>query len=297
MKALLALFVAMFVAASASAQSVKIVVPFAPGGSGDKLGRFLQKELKETKNINAVVENRPGANTEIGTSFVAKTKTNEVVLLVAINTMAAFASGRDFDITRDLTPVVYLGAQPLMLAAHPSMNVNNLNDLRKYSKKFNFAASTKGTPVYSNTEELVSKLNLDAAIVGHKGMGEYLIQVLGNHVQIGFFAPSIIESHVAAGSLTTVAVTGKSRLPTWKNVATIEEQGLKNFGTDLWFVLMVNSTADKKVVDEIRDTLTTLLNKQSTADEFRKIDIYPDPRLTGQGANLLAQEIQKFNKK
>lgn len=297
MKALLALFVSLFVAATASAQNIRIVAPFAIGGSGDKLARTLQKELKETKNINVVVENRPGANTEIGTSYVAKTKTNEVVFLVAINSMAAFASGKDFDITKDLSTVVYLGAQPLVLAAHPSMGVKNLDELRRYGKKFNFASSTKGTPIYSNTEELVAKFNLDAPIVGHKGMGEYLPQLLGNHVQVGFFAPSIIEQHVAAGSMIPLAVTGKTRLPGWKNVATFDEQGLKNFGTDLWYILMVNSTADKKIVDEVRDVLTVLLNKRSTADEFRKIDIYPDPQLTGQGANLLAQEIQKFTKK
>ena len=298
MKALLALFAAMFFTASVAAQPIKIVVPFAPGGAGDKLGRMLQKELKETKNLDVIIENRPGANTEIGTAAVARNKTNEVVFLLAINSMAAFAKDKDYDITRDLAPVAYLGVQPLVLAAHPSQGVKNLDDLRKSGKKINFATSTKGTPLYANSEELIERLKLDAVLVGHRGMGEYVVPMLGNHVQVGFFAPSIIEQHVAAGSLVPLAVANKTRLPgSWKNVATFEEQGLRDFGNDLWYILMVNATADKAVVKQVQDTLSVLLAKKSTADEFRKIDIYPDAQLTLQGASLLAREIQKYNKK
>ena len=299
MKSLLALFAAMFFAASVSAQQpIRLVVPFPAGGAGDKLGRMLQKELKEIKNLDVIVENRPGANTEIGTSFVARNKTNEVVFLLGINSMAAFAKDKDYDITRDLRPVTYLGVQPLILAAHPSMGVKNIDDLRKYGKRFSFAASTKGTPIYANSEELVEKLKLDTVIVGHRGMGEYLVPMLGNHLQVGFFAPSIIEQHVAAGSLVPLAVANKTRLPgSWKNVATFEEQGVRDFGNDLWYILMVNATADGKIVKEVQDTLVGLLSKKSTADEFRRIDIYPDPQLTLQGASLLAREIQKYSKK
>ena len=298
MKTLLALFVSLFVASAAMAtENIRMVVPFSPGGPGDKLGRLIQKQLKETKNITVIVENRPGANTEIGTAAVAKTKTNEVVLLLGINTMAEFAQNKDFDVTKDLAPVAYLGTQPWVLAAHPSLGVKNLADLQKLGKKISLGTSTKGTPNYANSEELVSRLKLDAAIVGHRGMADYLPQLLGNHVQIGFFSPSIIEQHVASNSMVPLAVINDTRLPGWNNVATFDEQGIKNFGAEFWYILMVNSTADKKVVDEIREVMVGLLSKKSTADEYRKIDIYPNPKLTLQGSELIARQIQKYNKK
>lgn len=298
MKKLLALFVLLFVASAATAsESIRMVVPFSAGGPGDKLGRLIQKHLKETKNITVIVENRPGANTEIGTAAVAKTKTNEVVLLIGINSMAEFATGKDYDITRDITPVAYLGTQPWILAAHPTLGVKNLADLQKLGKKVSVGTSTKGTPNYANSEELVSRLKLDAAVVGHRGMADYLPQVLGNHLQLGFFSPSIIEQHVASNSVVPLAVINDSRLPGWNNVATFEEQGLKNFGADFWYILMVNATADKKVVAEIREAMVNLLSKKPTADEYRKIDVYPNPQLTLQGSDLIARQIQKYSKK
>lgn len=298
MKTLLALFVSLFVASAATAtETVRMVVPFSAGGPGDKLGRLIQKQLKETKNITVIVENRPGANAEIGTAAVAKTRTNEVVLLIGINSMAEYANNKDYDVTRDLTPVAYLGTQPWVLAAHPTLGVKNLADLQKLGKQISLGTSTKGTPNYSNAEELASRLKLDAAIVGHRGMADYLPQLIGNHVQVAFFSPSIIEQHVASGAVVPLAVINDTRLPGWNNVPTFEEQGFKNFGAEFWYILMVNSTADKKVVAEIRDAMVNLLSKKPTADEYRKIDVYPNPQLTLQGSDLIARQIQKYNKK
>lgn len=296
MKLLATLFVSMFFALPVMAEPVRLVVPFSVGGAGDKIGRYLQMKLKESKDISVIVENRPGANTEIGTAAVANTRGKETVLLLAVNTIVTLPRDRGFDITRDLTPVAFLGRQPLMLAAHPSMNVKNLADLKKYDKPINFGTSTKGAPAYTRTEELVNRMNLNAVLVGYKGMADYLPQLLGNHVQLGFFSPALIEPHAAAGKMIPLAVDSKKRLPNFRNVPTFEEQGLKNFGGRLWYMIMVNSTGDKKVVQNVQEALVALLNDKTVIEEFQKIDIYPESDMVLKGKEILLQEIEHHDK-
>src|SRR3954471_3939556 len=199
-------------------KTVKVVVPYAVGGSADVYGRFLAAKLSEAMGHPFVIENRPGGSAVIGTDAVAKSAPDGYTLLVMSNTHTVnetLIPKKPYDLMRDLAPVTGINSQDLLLVAAPGVKANNLREFIALAKqapgKLNYASSGPGTPYHMAGELFKHLAGVDIVHVPHKGSDQARTAVLGGQVDMMFDAISTIVGQVHAGKLKALGTTGQHR--------------------------------------------------------------------------------------
>lgn len=230
-----------FVAAPATAQVfpskvVRLVVPFAPGGSNDVVARSISQPLSQALGQGVVVENRPGANTLIGTEYVARSPADgHTVLIAGFSFMAnsALRSKPPYDPLKDFAPVAGFGTQPFVLSVHPSLPAKSIKDLVALAKsrpgQLVYAINGYGTGQHLSGELLKIMARIDMKHVAFQGGGPATIAVLGGHASILYSTAPPIVQHVAPGKLRPLAVTSRERSNLLPDVPTMIELGYAGF--------------------------------------------------------------------
>src|SRR5213592_3924567 len=223
------------------AKTVRIIVPFAPGGTADTLGRLVSQRLSETLKENFVVENRAGAGGIIGAELVAKSAPDGYTLLVTsishtIN--PSVVKTLPFDTQRDFAPVMLIADAPNILVLHPSVPAASLQELielaRRRPGQLNYASSGIGTSTHLCGELFKTMTSVDLVHVPYKGGGPAVADLLGGQVQLMFAtAPTVLE-HVRAGKLRAFGVTGSQRFAGTPDIPTIAEGGLAGYEVSGW---------------------------------------------------------------
>lgn len=235
-------------AVSASAQDfpkkpIRLIVPFAAGGVTDVVSRALAKAMSENLKQPVVVDNRTGAGGNIGADLIAKSVPDGYTVGIVTNgTMAAnraLYSKLSYDSEKDFTHVSLLFSVPYMVAVHPSIGVNNIQELVALLKanpgKYSFAHGGTGTAQHFAGQGFVSAIKANVAAVAYRGEAPAIADVLGGHVPIGVASFSSIGPHYKSGALRVLAVTSKHRMAQMPNVPTLAESGLKDFEIQPWF--------------------------------------------------------------
>src|SRR5690349_12437833 len=224
---------------------VKVIVPYAVGGSADVYGRVLAAKLSETMGEPFVIENRPGGGAVIGTDAVAKAAPDGYTVLVMSNTHTVnetLIPKKPYDLMRDLAPVTGINSQDLLLVGSPNLKANNLKELLALAKKepgkLNYASSGPGTPYHMAGELFKHMAGVDIVHVPHKGSDQARTAVLGSQVDLMFDAISTIVGQVNAGKLKALGTTGKHRSPVTPNIPTIAEAGVPGYEATIWLGLM-----------------------------------------------------------
>jgi tripartite-type tricarboxylate transporter receptor subunit TctC len=215
---------------------VRLVVPFAAGGSNDVVARAMSVPLGRALGQSVMVENRPGGSTIIGTEAVARAPADGHTVLISGFTFASLAALRSnlpFDPLRDFAAVAGLGTQPYVISVHPSLPAKSVKDLvalaRARPGQLVYAINGHGTGQHLSGELLKTSMNIDMKYVAFSGGGPATVAVLGGHAGILIStAPPIIQ-HVQAGKLRALAVTSRARSDLLKDVPTMIESGLPNF--------------------------------------------------------------------
>jgi tripartite-type tricarboxylate transporter receptor subunit TctC len=215
---------------------VRLVVPFAAGGSNDVVARAMSVPLGRALGQSVVVENRPGGDTIIGTEVVARAPADGHTVLISGFTFASLAALRanlPFDPLRDFAAVTGLGTQPYVISVHPSLPARSVKDLialaRARPGQLVYAINGHGTGQHLSGELLKTTMNIDMKYVAFSGGGPATAAVLGGHAGILIStAPPIIQ-HVQTDKLRALAVTSRTRSSLLKDVPTMIESGLPNF--------------------------------------------------------------------
>ena len=243
---------------SASAQQypnrpIRFVVPFAPGGSTDTLARTIGQKLTEALQQQVVVDNRSGANGNIGMEIVAHAAPDGYTILLGyianLGIGPALYAKLPFDPVRDYAPITQLASSPNILAVHPSLPVKSLRELIAYAKtnpkKLNFASSGVGSIGHLTGELLNRSAGVDMVHVPYKGSGQAVIDLLGGQVQMMFSGMSLVMQHIKAGKLRALAVTGAQRSPAVPDVPTIAESGFPGFEATAWYGVLAAARTPK----------------------------------------------------
>src|SRR6266850_666331 len=205
---LLALAAASAWAQSYPARAVRIVVPFAVGGSADIYGRFLAAKLSDAMGQPFVIENRPGGGAVVGTDAVAKSAPDGYTVLIMSNTHTVnetLIPKKPYDLLRDLAPVTGINYQDLLLVAAPGVKANNLREFIALAKaepgKLNYASSGPGTPYHMAGELFKYMAGVDIVHVPHKGSDQARTAILGGQVQMMFDAITTMAGQARAGKV------------------------------------------------------------------------------------------------
>ena len=251
-------------------RTIKVVIPFAPGGPSDIVGRILMQQISENMGKSIIIENKPGAGSNIGIQQVAKSAPDGYTLLLVSSTFVINPSlypNPGFDAVKDFSPVALPVSSPNVIVVHPSFPAKDIKEFFAMVKanpgKYDYASPGGGTGPHLSAELLKLKMNLDIAHIPYNGGGPALQSVLGNQVPIGLSALPPAVPQVKAGALRALAVTSSARSPSLPDVPTLNEAGVTDFeGDTLQFILAPAGTPPAIVQKLNREIAKALENPE-----------------------------------
>jgi len=283
---------------------VRFVVPFAPGGSTDTLARTIGVKLADALGQQVVVDNRPGANGDIGMMIVAKAPPDGHTILLGYIANLAIAPSLyaklPFDPVKDYAPITQIATSPNVLTAHPSVQAKGLKELIALAKAkpgaVNFA-STGVASVGHLTGELLNNLaGMKMTHVPYKGGGQAIIDLLGGHVQVMFSGFSAAMPHIKSGKIRALAVTGVKRSPALADVPTIAEQGFPGVEATAWYGVLAPAGTPKPVVTRLHDETVRILKLPDVSQRLDALGFEIVGSTPEQFGAYIKSEIRKWEK-
>src|ERR1044071_7911606 len=260
--AALALCLAPFAAQAQSAdkypeRTIRIIVPFAPGGSVDPLGRLLAQRMQEGWGQTVVVENRPGAANMIGTQTVATAPPDGYTLLIAVSTHAtnpALQVKVPYDGIKDFEPIAMLARTPVVLYAHPSFPATDLKSLiavgKAKSHKLNFGSGGVGTMTHLVGEVLKIDADIEMLHIVYRGGTPALNDLLAGHLPLQFATVAQALPQNKAGQLRAIGISSDKRYPSVPEIPTFKEQGIDLVANE-WYGLLAPAGTPRPIVDKL----------------------------------------------
>ena len=235
--------------------AVRIIVPFAPGGGTDVVGRILAQQLSQRLGQTFVVENRPAGSGIVGADFVAKAPGDGCTLLFAFSSLSSSAkliSHLPYDPIADFAPVALATTSPLVMFLHPSVPAATLKEFIAYAKanpgKLNYGSSGPRSSPHLATELLMSMAGIRMTHIPYKGIAPAITAQLANEVQMSFTPIAVGMPHAKAGRLRALASGGLQRAVAIPDVPTIDESGLPGFEVIGWWGMLAPSKTPRAVV-------------------------------------------------
>ena len=285
------------------ARAVRIIVPFAVGGSADVYGRFLAAKLSDALGHPFVIENRPGGGAVVGTDAVAKSAPDGYTVLIMSNTHTVnetLIPKKPYDLLRDLAPVTGINYQDLLLVAAPGVKANNLREFIALAKaepgKLNYASSGPGTPYHMAGELFKYMAGVDIVHVPHKGSDQARTAVLGGQVDMMFDAISTIVSHVRAGKLKGLATTGKLRSAVTPEIPTAAEAGVPGYEATIWLGLMAPAGTPRPILERLSAQVNKVLNAPDVKENWGKQGAVPMAMAPDEFGKFVREDVTKWAK-
>ena len=236
---------------------IKMIVPFAAGGSADILGRILSQELTKNLGQNVIVENRGGAGGNIGAELVAKSSSDGYTILLASGSMMTvnpfIYKKSSINYLKDLTYITTIATVPMVIAVNPKLPVNTLPELIALAKtkELNFGSAGIGSQIHMANENFIYSAGIQATHVPYKGENPALNDLIAG--QIDFMAGNFPATggFAKAGQVKALAVTSSKRLKQLPNVPTVSESAIPGFENTGWFALAVPMGTPQSIIDKI----------------------------------------------
>jgi len=259
------------------AKTVRIVVPFAAGGTTDVVARALAKDLSDMWGQPVVVENRGGAGGNIGADVVAKSAPDGYTLLMTSGSIFTvnphMYPKMPFDAKKDFIAVTNVASGPQVVAVNPSIPAKTLKEFIAYAKgqpgKLNFGSAGIGSQVHMAGESFLDAAGIDLIHIPYKGESAAYPDLVSGALQLVVGNIAAVAPYVGNGRLRALAVTSRARSPLLPDVPTVAESGLPGFENTGWFGFMVPAGTPKAIVDKVhRDTVKALGNTEMKARLF-----------------------------
>jgi len=269
---------------------VRFVVPFAAGGSTDTLARAIGVKLPEYLGQQVVIDNRTGANGDIGMSLVAKAAPDGYTIVLGY--IANLGIGPSlykmpYDPVKDFAPVTQVAGASNIMVAHPSVPAKNLKEFIAYAKAnpgaVNFATSGVASIGHLTGELLNEMAGMKMVHVPYKGSGQAISDLVGGHVKVMISGMASTLPHVRTGKLRALAVTGLLRSDAAPDVPTIAESGFPNFEARSWFGVLAPANTPKPIITRLHDDIVKALQQADVKQ-----------RLTGIGFEIVGGTPEEF---
>ena len=281
-----ALCTALFFPALAQSQAtfpnrpVRLVNPYTPGGSVDLVGRAVAAGLTEIWSQQVIVDNRPGAGTQIGTELVVRADPDGYTMLVTSSTIAILTSmykNMRFDPARDLAPIALISMSPFLMVVHPSIPAKTAGELVALAKaqpgKIAGASSGVGTTNHLTLEMFKAMAKVDILHVPYKGGGPAIADLMGGQTQVHFNTPGTLLGHVKAGKLRALGVTSVKRAEFAPELPTIAEAGVPGFESTVWYGVYGPKTLPANLLKTWNDAINRYMKTPQAQAHWRRSDM------------------------
>jgi tripartite-type tricarboxylate transporter receptor subunit TctC len=268
-------------------KAIRLVVPFAPGGTSDTLGRAIGKHLADAFRQAVIVENRPGAGGLLGSQFVAKAPPDGYTLVIsgiASHVIAPFSAPQHFDPLKDFTHIAMLAGPPLALVVNAVVPVSHLKGLVDYvaykPNGLSWGSPGQGTHGHLVGELFRAATGLHMVHIAYKGAGPALSDLVANQISAGVMTLSSANAHVTSGKLRLLAVTSPRRLPEFPDAPTMAELGYPELTSITWFGLagpagLPPALTDRVNIEVRRGLQTPTLRALLAAESMETADYDP----------------------
>lgn len=276
----LAAALALVAAASTFAQTypekpVRIIVPYAAGGTTDVMARVVGQRMGEAMGQPFVVENRTGAGGIVGMEMAHKSAHDGYTILMMppnLSTLHALYGKLPFDPLKDFAPIVLVGVSPIGIAVHPSKPYRTIGELVAYAKanpgKVNYASCGAASPQHIAGEYLKSVAGIDIQHINYKGCGQATPDVLSGTIDVFFATVPNVVQHFKSGKLRGLGITGKVRSPNFPDLPTVAESGYPSYYVETWFGLIAPAGVPRPIVARLNAEANKALQRADVREKM-----------------------------
>jgi tripartite-type tricarboxylate transporter receptor subunit TctC len=284
------------------AKPVRIIAPFAPGGSADTLGRVVAQKLTESLKENFIVENRPGAGGVIGSEFVAKAAPDGYTLVVsgvASHAVApALPRGTPYDPVKDFSHIALFGGPPAVLVVNPNVPAKDLKELvallKKEPGKYSYGSPGNGTHGQLVAELFKQLAGVDMQHVPYKGASGAMTDLIAGHIPVASTTLSTAAGQIHGGKARALALSTANRLPDYPNVPTYAEMGYKDLVATIWFSLSGPAGMPAEIVDRLNAEVRKALDAPDARQRLRPEGIEPGRLSPSEFSSFVASEVKRW---
>lgn len=291
-------FTALAMAAGSSAwaqklecANVTIVSPYPPGGTTDILARMLAPTMQKELGVPVIVDNKPGASSNIGTEFVGRAKPDGCTLLLGNNTGVVINRNLyklRLDPVESLTPIAEVAAVPLVLYVNPSKLAATtpgelLDELKKNPEKYSFASGGSGSPQHLAGELVKQSKSVEMLHIPYRGQGPALTDVIAGHVPIAFETTTVLLPHIKSGAVRPLATTSATRTKVLPDTPTMVESGFPGFVIENWYGVFAPAHTPQPIVEQLNKAVNIALLAPNSVEALNKM-----------GSSDVASSAQQF---
>jgi tripartite-type tricarboxylate transporter receptor subunit TctC len=280
---------------------IRLIVPFTPGSSSDTVARLVAQKLSERLGQQLVVENRVGAGGSVGTEQVARAEPDGYTLGLAntsTHAVAASVATLAYDPVKDFAPVSMLGSSPFVLALYPGVAAQTVPELIALAKgkprALNYASAGPATLAHLSGALFAKMARIELTHVPYRGTAQSTLDLLEGRVEMQFGTIPPALTHIRAGKLRALAVTGAARNVTLPDVPTIAESGLPGYECSLWQAIVAPAGTRAAVVARLNREVSAVLNDPETRVAFTKQGVEPEPGTAEALGMRIRDDVQKW---
>ena len=279
---------------------IRVIVPYAPGGSVSTLARLVSQKLTEGWGAPVIVDNRPGGNTVIGAEAVARALPDGYTILwmAMDHVIVPHLLTTPFDPIRDFAPVATIASSEYVLVTHPSVPASNLREFIALAKsspgQLNFASASSGSSPHLAAEFFSILAGVKMQHIPYKGAAPAIIDLIGGQVQLYFSPPIGVIAHIKAGRLKALAISGETRLPALAQVPTFTEAGLPGLNVKLWYGVLAPAGTQKEIIDKLSTEIAKIMAIPDLTEKLVDQGMQPFISTPDQFATLLKADMAKF---
>jgi tripartite-type tricarboxylate transporter receptor subunit TctC len=292
-------------AADYPARAIKMVVPFAPGGGTDVLGRIIAQRLAEQWGQPVVVENQPGASGGVGTRAAAKAEPDGYTLLMAstgalMAASAALAPEGHFDVNRYFAPITVVAAPPYLVVINPKVEAGSIADLIKLArakpKSLSFGSSGVGAASHLSGVLLQKEAAIEFLHVPYKGTGAAVTDLLGGRIDMMFSPSTTVQAFLESGKLKALAVTSARRSKFFPDIPTVAESGLPGYESVGWFGLLAPAHTPPAIIEKLNRAMVGIMGERDVIDRMAALGAEPEPQTPDQFGRYINADVAKWTK-
>ncbi len=284
-------------------RSIRLIVPYPPGGAGDIVGRLLGSRLGESLGQQIVIDNRGGGAQLIATEIAAKAPPDGHTLFLASATHGINPGLRKilpYDSIRDFAPITLVASSPLVFVANPALGVGSIRELVAVTKaqpgRINYASSGPGTGGHLAVELLSWMAGIRLTHIPYKGAAPALVDLIAGQVQIMCTSPLPAMPHVKSGKLRALAMTGRTRSRATPEIQTVAEAGYAGYEASLWYALLAPAGTPRSIINRLHAQTVAAVRSPGMAEQLLAQGAEPIGNSPQELDAFLRAEIDRWTK-
>jgi tripartite-type tricarboxylate transporter receptor subunit TctC len=280
---------------------IRWIVPYPPGGTSDFLARLIGQKITESWKQTVIIDNRSGANGNIGTEAAARAPADGYTMLLVATTFAmnpAVYPNLAFDSEKDFTAVTIILWQPYLLSVHPSLPVKSVKELVALAKArpgaIDYGSGGIGNAVHIAAERFAVMTGVKLNHVPYRGVGLAIPALLSGEVQLMMASAVAVQPYVKSGKIRILGVTGTKRVPGLPDIPTVAEAGVPGFEEGNWQAVLVPSKTPRAIIDRLNQELVRIIRTRDVTAQIERVGADVIANTPDEADRIVKTDLKKY---